>query len=61
MTADQIKSARYELGLSVTDMARALGYNRRTIQRLEGGMYTVNPRAASMVGALLSAQRESGQ
>lgn len=58
MTAAEIKSARHELGLSLTGMANALGMNRRTVQRFETGEYPVGIRTQKQVEGLLAAHRE---
>lgn len=53
MTADEIKSARHALGLSLTKMAEALGLNRRTVMRLESGELAVIDRTEKQVANLL--------
>ena len=57
MTAAEIKSARFELGLSLTGMAEALGMNRRSIMRMESGEWPVYERTEKQVSSLLLMHR----
>lgn len=57
MTAAEIKSARFELGHSLTGMAEALGMNRRTVMRMEAGEWAVHDRTAKQVSSLLLMHR----
>lgn len=57
MNGPDIRTARRELGLSINGMADALGMNRRSIQRMETGVYEVSARTQTQVQHLLLRKR----
>lgn len=57
MTHDQIKRARLSLGLSQTEMARAMGVDRMTYTKWERGEQRVTAGPKTEIDMLLYMQR----
>ena len=53
MTAQQLKQARRELGLTQAAMAMAMGIGTRKWERWEGGHSPISPEGARLVEMLL--------
>lgn len=57
MIAADLQSARHELGLSYTELAKALGMNRRTVTRMASGKWPIHKRTAVQINSLLLRHR----
>lgn len=58
MTAADLKRIRADLGMSLADLAEALGYSdRQSLARMERGTKPITPRAELAVLRLLSERR----
>ena len=57
MTADDIKAARAELGLSQVEFGRRIGAVQSTVWRLETGKSKVTPSRAQGINNLLALHR----
>ena len=53
MTAQQLKQARQQLGLTQAAMAKAMGIGTRKWERWEGGHSPISPEGARLVEMLL--------
>ena len=53
MTPEQLKQARYQLGLTQAAMAKAMGIGTRKWERWEGGHSPISPEGAKLVEMLL--------
>ena len=53
MTAQQLKQARHQLGLTQAAMAKAIGIGTRKWERWEGGHSPISPEGARLVEMLL--------
>lgn len=53
MTAQQLKQARHQLGLTQAAMAKAMGIGTRKWERWEGGHSPISPEGARLVEMLL--------
>ena len=53
MTAQQLKQARHQLGLTQVAMANAMGIGTRKWERWEGGHSPISPEGARLVEMLL--------
>lgn len=60
MTADDLKTLRNELGLSLTEAARATGYHRSHYAKLESGQHEIK-RARPIRLALIDYAEERAQ
>lgn len=53
MTAQQLKQARHQLGLTQVAMAKAMGIGARKWERWEGGHSPISPEGARLVEMIL--------
>ena len=53
MTAQQLKQARQQLGLTQAAMAKAMGIGTRKWERWEGGRSPISPEGARLVEMIL--------
>ena len=53
MTAQQLKQARHQLGLTQAAMAKAMGIGTRKWERWEGGHSPISPEGARLVELLV--------
>lgn len=54
MTAQQLKQARHQLGLTQAAMAKAMGIGTRKWERWEGGHSPISPEGARLVEMILN-------
>ena len=53
MTAQQLKQARHQLGLTQAAMSKAMGIGTRKWERWEGGHSPISPEGARLVEMIL--------
>lgn len=61
MTAQQLKQARHQLGLTQAAMAKAMGIGTRKWERWEGGHSPISPEGARLVELLLKYEAVDSQ
>ena len=61
MTAQQLKQARHQLGLTQAAMAKAMGIGTRKWERWEGGHSPISPEGARLVEMFLKHGVVDGQ